>query len=100
MLFSIRLGWSILGSLNWTWAAAELVCGLWIVKPEIGLLLGLSEGSECGTLLQKQERRWVSGGFARDRSNAKVSSSLREKIDCLEGECFCIPFTEGVAWYL
>ena len=51
MLFSIRMGWSVLGSLGWTWTAIGLVCGLWIVGPEIGLLLGLSAGSECGTPL-------------------------------------------------
>ena len=29
-----------------------------------------------------------------------VPRSLREKIDCLKGECFCVPFTDGVACYL
>ena len=32
-----------------------------VVGPEIGLLLGWSAGSGCGTHLQKQERRWVGG---------------------------------------
>ena len=64
------LGWSVLGSLGWTWTAAGLVYGLWIVGPEIGLLLGLSASSECSTPLQKQERRWVGGGFARGLSDA------------------------------
>ena len=41
-----------------------------VIGPEIGLLLGLSAGSECDTPLQKQERRWVSRGFARGRSDA------------------------------
>ena len=30
-----------------------------VVRPEIGLLLGWSAGSECDTPLQKQERRWA-----------------------------------------
>ena len=47
----------------------------------------------------KKEKR-VNRGFTRGRSDALVSSSLREKIDCLEGECFCVPFIDGVAWYL
>ena len=33
----------------------ELVYRLWIVGPEIGLLLGWSAGSGCGTSLQKQK---------------------------------------------
>ena len=41
-----------------------------VVGPEIGLLLGWSTGFGCGTSLQKQERRWVGGGFARGRSDA------------------------------
>ena len=41
-----------------------------VVGPEIGLLLGWSAGSECGTPLQKQERRWVGEGFARGHSDA------------------------------
>ena len=32
-------------------------------RPEIGLLLGWSAGSRCGTRPQKQERRWVGRGF-------------------------------------
>ena len=70
MLFSTGLGWSVLGSLGWTWTAAGLVCRLWIVRPEISPRLGWSTGSGCGTPLQKQERRWVGGGFARGRSDA------------------------------
>ena len=41
-----------------------------VFRPEIGLLLGWFAGSGCGTTLQKQERRWVGGGFARSRSDA------------------------------
>ena len=41
-----------------------------VIGPEIGLLLGWSAGSGCGTPLQRQERRWVGEGFARDRSDA------------------------------
>ena len=40
------------------------------VGPELDLLLGRSTGSRRRTLLQKQERRRVGGGFARGRSNA------------------------------
>ena len=30
-----------------------------------------------------------------------LSQFLSEKkIDCLEGECVCVPFTNGVTWYL
>ena len=41
-----------------------------IVGPELELSLGWFAGSECGTPLQKQERRWVGGGFARGRFDA------------------------------
>ena len=58
------------GSLGRTRIAARLVCRLWIVGPEIRLLLGWFIGSGCGTPLQKQERRWIGGGFARGRSDA------------------------------
>ena len=71
MLFSIGLGArACLGRWAGIRAAIGLVCRLWIVGPEIGLLLGWSAGFECGTPLQKQERRWVGGGFARGRSDA------------------------------
>ena len=36
-------------------ASAGLVCRLWIVGPEIGLLLGWSAGSGCGSSLQKEQ---------------------------------------------
>ena len=36
--FSTGLGWSVLGSLGWTWTAAVgIVCRLWIIGSEIGL---------------------------------------------------------------
>ena len=41
-----------------------------VVGPELGLLLGRSAGSECGTPLQKQEIRRVGEGFACGRSDA------------------------------
>ena len=41
-----------------------------VIGPEIGLLLGWSAGSGCGTPLQKQKRRWVDGGFAPGRFDA------------------------------
>ena len=41
-----------------------------VIGPEIGLLLGWSARSGCGTPLQKQKRRWVGGGFACGRSDA------------------------------
>ena len=70
MLFSTRLGWSVLGvvglDLDSCWAGLRALDR----RAEIGLLLDLSVGSECGTPLQKQEIRWVGGGFARGRSNA------------------------------
>ena len=37
---------------------------------KIGLLLGWSAGTGCGTPLQRQERIRVGGGFARGRSDA------------------------------
>ena len=42
--FSIGMGWSV-RSLGRSRTAAGLVCRLWIVEPEIGLLLGWSAGS-------------------------------------------------------
>ena len=71
-----------------------------VVGPELGLLLGRPDGSGRWTPLQKQERRRVSEGFRPWSLRCLVSSSLRENIGCLEGECFCVPFTDGVAWYL
>ena len=50
--------------------AAWRVYRFWIVGPDIGLMVGWSEGSGCGSSLQKeQERRRVGGGFARSRSD-------------------------------
>ena len=66
------------------------------VGPELGLLLGWSAGSGHWTLLQKQETRRVGGGFARCRSDASVSSSLRENIDCLETNVFA--YLSSVGW--
>ena len=68
-----------------------------------GSMAGWAAGSGRGTPLQKQERRGVGEGFARGHSDANVSFFLREKRDCLEGECVtyvCVPFTDGVAMYL
>ena len=41
------------------------------------LLLGLSAGYECGTPLQKQERRWVVEGFA---GSAKKNKKEEEPV--------------------
>ena len=41
--------------------ATGLVCRLWIAGPEIGLLLGWSAGSGCGTPLKNKKE----GGSAR-----------------------------------
>ena len=41
-----------------------------VVGSESGLLLGQSVGSECGTPLQKQERRRVGEGFTHGHSDA------------------------------
>ena len=60
----------MLESLGLTRTAAGLVCRLWIVGPEIRLILGWSVSSGCGTPLQKQEIRWVGRGFARGRFDA------------------------------
>ena len=82
---------------------ASWSAGSWIVGAEVRLLQCWSVGSRHGTPVQKQERRGVGRGFARSRSDAKVSLFLGEKIDCLKGECVayvCVPFTVGVAMYL
>ena len=56
--------WAGPGSMT-GWAA-----GSWIVQFEVGLLQRWSAGSGRGTPLQKQERRGISEGFARGRSDA------------------------------
>ena len=60
-------------------------------------------GSEPGLLwtgLQALDRR-AGDRTATAKKNKKeegpAGASLREKIDCLEGECFCVPFIYGVA---
>ena len=59
-----------------------------IVGPELELPLGRSAGSGCYAPLQKQVTKEDRRGFARCLSDAKISSSLmKEKINCLEGEC-------------
>ena len=59
-----------------------------IVGQELELQLGRSAGPGCCTPLQKQVTKGDRRGFARCLSDAKVSSSLmKEKINCLEGEC-------------
>ena len=74
------------------WAESGLMlgwsAGSWIVGAKGGLLQCWSVGSECGTSLQKQGRR----GSARDSPVVapmpkSVPGLIREKIDCLEGEC-------------
>ena len=46
MLFSTGLGWSVFGSLGWTWIA-----------------VGPATGSGCCASLQKQEAKGVDGGL-------------------------------------
>ena len=59
-----------------------------IVGPGLELPLGQSVGSGCCAPLQKQVTKGDQRGFACCLSDAKVSSSLmKEKINCLEGEC-------------
>ena len=92
MPFSIGLGWSVLTSLGWTWTTAGLVCGLWIVGPEIGLLLGLSAGFECDTPLQKARKKVGQRGF-RPWPLRCLSQFLAERKDrLLRGRMFLRTF--------
>ena len=57
---------------------------------------GLQALALLSSLQKEQERRRAGRGIARGRSDAQVSFFLKEKIDCLEGECVayvCVPFT-------
>ena len=59
-----------------------------IAGPELELSLGWSTGSECWTPLQKQEKRGSAGASPVTAPMSKsVPPCLREKINCLEGEC-------------
>ena len=57
---------------------------------------------ECGTPLQRQEKKKGSAGASPVAvpMPKSIPGLMREKIDCLESECVCVPFTDGVAWYL
>ena len=62
MLFSTGLGWSVLGSSAGDMIATGLVYKLWIIEPEIGLLLGWFAGFVVTLSCRKeQERRRVGG---------------------------------------
>ena len=60
-----------------------------IVVPELELPMGRSASSGCCAPLQKQVTKGDRRRLARYLSDAKVRSSLmKEKINCLKGECF------------
>ena len=60
-----------------------------IAGPELELSLGWSTGFERWTPLQKQEKRGSMGASPVTAPMPKsVPPCLREKINCLEGECF------------
>ena len=68
--------------------------------PELELSLGLSAGSGRCTPLQKQETKRIGGGSPMAAPMPKSVLSCVRELDCLEGEYFYVPFTDGVVWYL
>ena len=71
-----------------------------VVGPELELLLGLSAGSGRWTPLQKQKQRGSAG--ARPFPLRCLSQFFLDerKDQLLIGRMFCVPFIDGVAWYL
>ena len=81
-----------------------------VVGSEIGLLLGWSVGSGCGTAgLQSLDVALL----CKDKKERKGQQGLRpwplrclsqflyeRKGRLLRGRMCCVPFTDGVAWYL
>ena len=70
-----------------------------IVGPELELPLGQSDGSGRWTPLQKQETKRIGGGSPVTSPMPK-SLSDETKDQLLRGRMFCVPFTDGVTWYL
>ena len=76
MLFQPELGWSVLE------------------------LLGRSADSGCRAPLQKQETKGSAGARPLPLQCLSQFFPVGEKIDFLENGVLCVPFTDGVAWYL
>ena len=70
-----------------------------IVGPELELSLSQSDGSGHWTPLQKQETKRIGMGSPVTSPMPKSISDER-KDQLLRGRMFCVPFTDGVAWYL
>ena len=70
-----------------------------IVRPELELPLGQSDGSGHWTPLQKQETKRIGGGSPITSPMPKSITDER-KDQLLRGRMYCVPFTDGVAWYL
>ena len=72
-----------------------------IAGPELELPLGRSVSSGRWTPFQKQETKKGSVG-ARPLPLRCLSQFLPDerKDQLLRGRMFCVPFTDGVAWYL
>ena len=72
-----------------------------IVGPELELPLGRSAGSGCCGPLQKQVIRGGSTGAHPLPLRCQSQFFPDERKDQLfKGRMFCVPFTDGVAWYL
>ena len=81
-----------------------------VVGPEIGLLLGWSAGSGCGTtvlqsldvaLLCKDKKKRKCRRGLRPWPLRCLSQFLSERKDILlRGRMCCVPFTDGMALYL
>ena len=70
-----------------------------IVGPKLELPLDQSDGSERWTPLKKQETKRIGGGSS--VTSPMPKSVYNERKDQLfRGRMFCIPFIDGVAWYL
>ena len=76
MLFQPKLGWRVHDS------------------------LGQSADSVRWTPLQKQETKRIDGDRPLPLRCLSQLFPVEEKINCLGNDLLCVPFTDGVAWYL
>ena len=71
-----------------------------IAMPELKLPLGRSVGSGRWTPLQKQETKMIGGGSPVATPMPKSVLFCGREYQLLRGRMLCVPFTDGVTWYL
>ena len=63
-------------------------------------MLGWSAGSGCGSSLQKEQERRRADKASPVAAPMPKSVSFERKDRLLRERMCCVPFTDGVAWYL